>query len=144
MTDPAARTGSDDTPEAAGIGKPRRRIRWKPILVGAVLVPVLGFALYTVLVLNWSYSDGDRSGALYKFSHKGWLCKTWEGELNITPGAAAPTIWQFTVREDAVAKQINEVLGTRVVLHYSEHLGVPTSCFGDTRYFVDAVRVVKE
>ncbi|MBM4187116.1 MAG: hypothetical protein FJ206_07370 [Gemmatimonadetes bacterium] len=119
-------------------------MRWKLILAGIVLVPVALGALYTAFVLNWSYSDGDRSGALYKFSRKGWICKTWEGELNITPGAASPTIWSFTVRDDAVAKQINEVLGSRVVLHYSEHVGVPTSCFGDTRYFVNAVRVVTE
>ncbi len=142
MTD-TAQTPPDSGSEPTATRAPRRRIPWKRILAGVVVVPVLGFVLYTFLVLNWSYSDGDRAGALYKFSHKGWLCKTWEGELNVTPDAATPTIWHFTVRDDVVAKQINEVLGARVVLHYSEHVGVPTSCFGDTRYFVNAVRVVK-
>lgn len=144
MTDPTAVPPGEPASEPTAPLRPRRRFRWKLILLGIVVLPLLLFSLYTFWVLNWSYSDGDRSGALYKFSHKGWVCKTWEGELNITPGAAAPTIWQFTVRDDPVAKQINEVLGQRVILHYSEHLGVPTSCFGDTRYFVNAVRVVKE
>ncbi len=119
---------------------PSRR-RWKLILLGVLLVPILLFGLYTWLALTWSYSDGDRAGQLFKFSHKGWLCKTWEGELNITPGAAAPTIWKFTVRDGQVAQRINDALGKAVVLHYSEHYGLPTSCFGETKYFVDAVRV---
>ena len=122
---------------------PPRRRRWKLILVGVVLLPIALFTLYTSIALTWSYSDGDRAGQLFKLSHKGWLCKTWEAELNITPGAAAPTIWSFTVRDDQVARQINEALGKSVVLHYSEHYGVPTSCFGETKYFVDAVRVSK-
>jgi len=143
MTDPTA-APSDSPAESPPQAKPKRQIRWRLILAGVVLVPLAVFALYTFTVLNWSYSDGDRSGVLYKFSRKGWVCKTWEGELNITPTAAAATIWHFSVRDEQVAKQINEVLGSRVVLHYSEHLGVPTSCFGETNYFVDGVRVVKE
>lgn len=141
MTEP---TGSAESPETASApaSPPRSKRRWKLILAGIVVVPILVATLYTALVLNWSYSDGDRSGMLYKFSRKGWICKTWEGELNITPGAASPTIWPFTVRDQAVAKQINEALGSKVVLHYSEHVGIPTTCFGDTRYYVNAVRVV--
>jgi len=104
------------------------------------LAPIVLFGLYTWIVLTWSYSDGDRAGVLYKFSRKGWICKSWEGELNLTPGAAAPTIWNFTVRDEAVAKRVNQALGQEVVLHYGEHRGVPSSCFGDTQYFVDAVR----
>ena len=119
-----------------------RKVKW--IIAGVLIVPIVAFALYTWSALTWSYSTGERAGYVQKFSHKGWICKTWEGELNITPGAAAPTIWPFSVRDDAVAKQINEILGQRVVLHYSEHMGVPTSCFGDTRYFVDGARALKE
>lgn len=138
-------TDRDDSPAAEAVApKTGRRFKWKTLLLGVIVVPVLLFGLYTFFALTWSYSDGDRAGLLYKFSHKGWLCKTWEGELNITPGAAAPTIWAFSVRDDAVAKQINQALGKRVILNYSEHVGVPTSCFGDTRYFVDAVRIVEE
>ena len=95
------------------------------------------------MALSWSYSEGDRAGILQKFSNKGWVCKTWEGELAMTtvPGVA-PTLWTFTVRDDAVAKKVLEGLGQRVVLQYAEHRGVPTTCFGETAYYVDSVRVL--
>ncbi|NBU25847.1 MAG: hypothetical protein EBS39_09590, partial [Gammaproteobacteria bacterium] len=81
-----------------------------------------------------------RGGVLQKFSHKGWVCKTWEGELAlyVVPGMA-PEIWEFSVRDEAVAKQLGGYVGERVQLHYSEHRGLPTSCFGETGYFVDRV-----
>jgi hypothetical protein len=112
-----------------------------------VLVLLLGAGLlagYVFLALNWSYADGERAGILQKFSRKGWICKTWEGELAqfIIPGVA-PTMWYFTVRDDAVAKLVNDNVGRKVVLHYEEHRGVPTRCFGDTSHFVDKVRVVE-
>jgi hypothetical protein len=109
-----------------------------------VVAPILIFTLYTAFVLTWSYSEGDRSGVLYKLSKKGWLCKTWEGELNLTPGAAAPTIWHFTVRDDAVAKRLNEAMGKNLAVHYSEHIGVPSTCFGETPYYVDEFRITQE
>ena len=116
--------------------------RWKLILTGLVVTPILCFVLYTWAALTWSYSRGDRAGLLQKFSHKGWLCKTWEGELlqPTTPGVA-PQVWSFTVRDDSVARLVNAGLGKRVVLSYREHRGVPTDCFGDTDYHVTGVRV---
>jgi hypothetical protein len=109
-----------------------------------VLIAVLGFGLYTWAALSYSYSDGERAGYVQKFSRKGWVCKTWEGELAMAnlPGAM-PQIFTFTVRDDAVAKQINADMGKRVVLHYEQHVGLPTSCFGDTDYFVTGSRVVE-
>ncbi|HZS12528.1 MAG TPA: hypothetical protein VFA38_09770 [Nitrospirales bacterium] len=100
---------------------------------------------YTAFVLTWSFSDGDRVGYLQKFSRKGWLCKTYEGELAMTtvPGLA-PVLWNFTVRDDAVAAQLNTVLGRRVVLHYKEHRGIPTDCFGETGYFVDRIDIMPD
>nr|HRC88078.1 hypothetical protein [Thermoanaerobaculia bacterium] len=76
-----------------------------------------------------------------KFSRKGWVCKTWEGELAMVnlPGTA-PEIFRFSVRNDAVAEKINQALGNRVVLSYQQHLGLPTDCFGETSYFVVDVR----
>lgn len=142
MTEPDSpdQAPAAETPPAP---KPRRWWhRWKLILTTVVLTPILGVVLYTMVVLSWSYSDGDRAGTLQKFSRKGWLCRTWEGELmQPTAPGVAPTIWHFTVRNDTVANQVNAGLGKRVVLHYREHRGVPTSCFGDTPYYVDAVRV---
>ena len=115
---------------------PRRRRRWPQLLV--VLAAL--FAGYTLLTLWWSYSEGERVGVLQKLSRKGWVCKTYEGELALyVVSGMAPQIWTFTVRDAKVATQLNHVLGERVRLHYSEHRGLPSSCFGDTTYFVDSV-----
>ena len=98
------------------------------------------FLLYTWFVLSWSYSDGDRAGYIQKFSKKGWLCKTWEGELAMVtmPGTLTEK-FHFTVRDDAVAEKLNRHLGKKVSLTYSEHIGIPSSCFGDTGYFVTEI-----
>ena len=117
---------------------------WKMLLTGIVLAPVLVLALYTWAALSFSYSTGDRAGTLQKFSHRGWICKTWEGELmQPTAPGVAPTIWYFTVRNDSVAQIVNGGLGRHVALHYEEHKGVPFSCFGGTRYFVTGMRLTE-
>jgi hypothetical protein len=112
------------------------------IVVGAVIVTVLAALAALYFVFGWSYSDGDRAGYLQKFSRKGWLCKTYEGELAMTtvPGLA-PVIWNFSVQmwDGDIAEQINRQLGKKVVLHYRELRYLPTSCFGETTYFVDRV-----
>jgi hypothetical protein len=123
---------------------PARRKTGRRLLLGfvALIVILLGvFALYTWAALHISYSEGDRAGYVQKFSRKGWICKTWEGELAMVnlPGAM-PEVFAFTVRDDAVATRLNETLGQRVVLTYEEHRGVPTRCFGETGYFVTGVR----
>lgn len=109
-------------------------------LAVALLPPPL-FALYTYAALHYSYSDGERVGYVQKLSKKGWLCKTDEGELAMVqmPGQPA-TNWNFTVRDDNAMKQIDELHGHKVVLHYEEHRGIPTSCFGETEYFVTGAR----
>jgi len=116
----------------------------KLIIAGVLLAPVLAFALYTWSALNWSYAQGERAGYVQKFSKKGWLCKTWEGELAIVsmPGTMSEK-FLFTVRNDAVASRINQSLGKRVALSYEQHKGVPTTCFGETEYFVTNVKVVE-
>jgi hypothetical protein len=132
----------DQVPEPAPA--PRRHRSKAPLIIALLLLsPILVLALYTVVVLNWAYSDGDRSGYLQKFSRRGWVCKTYEGELAMSsvPGVA-PTIWTFSVRDKDVARKLNENLGRQVVLHYSEHRGVPTTCFGTTDYYVDSVRAI--
>jgi hypothetical protein len=113
-------------------------------LIGFLVVAVVLFALYTLLVLSWSYSSGERAGFMQKLSHKGVLCKTWEGELQLVamPGSM-PEKFLFTVRDDAMAARINTIMGKRVALTYEQHIGVPTSCFGETQYFVTDVREVQ-
>lgn len=114
-------------------------------LLLTLAVVVLLFLAYIWLVLSWSYSEGERAGYVQKLSKKGWLCKTWEGELALVtmPGTVSEK-FVFSVRDDAVARRINQSLGKRVSLTYEEHLGVPTSCFAETPYFVTGVKVLEE
>ena len=127
---------------------PRRgflRRHWgKTLILVVVLVPILVFTIWAGGALAFSYSESDRIGYVQKFGKKGWLCKTWEGELQLStiPGSA-PTIFHFTVRDDSVAQQIVQSEGKKVSLHYEQHVGIPTSCFGDTEYFITAVRTVE-
>ena len=116
----------------------------KLIIAAVIVVPIVVFALYTWSALSWSYSQGERAGYVQKFSRKGWICKTWEGELAMVniPGSLTEK-FQFTVRNDKIADYINASLGKRVALSYEQHVGIPTTCFGDTQYFVTAVRVVE-
>lgn len=118
--------------------------RWKLPAIGlaGLLALVTG---YFALVLSWSYSSGERAGWVQKLSRKGWVCKTWEGELAMVsmPGSA-PEKFYFTVRDDQVAQRINQSMGKRVALHYEEKIGLPTSCFGETRHYVTAVSPVDE
>ncbi|HZZ85119.1 MAG TPA: hypothetical protein VFE30_11325 [Anaeromyxobacteraceae bacterium] len=108
-----------------------------------LVVAVAGLALYTWGTLSFSYSSGDRVGYVQKFSKKGWICKTWEGELAmVTLPGAIPEKFYFSVRKDATANEINRLLGRRVKLQYSQHRGVPTTCFAETEYFVDDVKPV--
>ncbi len=103
-------------------------------------VALLLLAAYTWFSLTWSYSEGERAGYLQKFSKKGWLCKTWEGEILLSsmPGAI-PERFEFSVRDDTVAKQLMAATGKRVLLTYGQHKGVPSSCFGESEYFVEKV-----
>ena len=126
---------------------PRKRKRhWGLVLFGVVVVlPVVAFATWTVVALNWSYAVEQRAGFIQKFSEKGWLCKTWEGELgmaNPLPGAM-PEKFEVSVRDDSVAHQIQRLMGQRVAITYEEHRGVPLRCFGETEYYVTAVRPTK-
>ncbi len=139
---PVPSTPAPSTPVPAS---PRR---WgRRLGVGAILLLLLaagGFALYVWVALSFNFSEGERAGYVQKFSKKGWICKTWEGELAMVslPGTLAET-FRFSVREDAVAAVINSSLGRRVALSYEQHKGVPTDCFGETEYFVTGAKVVE-
>jgi len=110
----------------------------------AVLVLAGLAAAYTYGSLRWSYSEGERAGYVQKLSRRGWVCKTWEGELAmVTMPGAIPEKFYFSVPSEAVAAKINESIGKRVALTYQQHVGVPSSCFGDTAYFVSGVTVVE-
>jgi hypothetical protein len=114
-------------------------------LLIALFVIVLLLAGYLWLALQWSYSSGERAGWVQKFSNKGWVCKTWEGELALVslPGSAVEKFY-FTVHDERVATDINRLIGQRVALHYEQKVGLPGTCFGDTRYFVTKVTESRE
>ncbi len=109
-----------------------------------VLMAIIGLGGWTWFTLTYNYSDGERAGYIQKFSRKGWVCKTWEGEMSMInyPGAA-PEIFRFSVREDKMAKDIEAIVGKRVALHYEQHVNVPTNCFGETEYFITSLRVIE-
>jgi hypothetical protein len=123
---------------------PRQRRRSFLLYLVLCLIGALGLiTLYTLFMLWWSYSEGDRAGVLQKFSRRGWVCKTYEGQLAMyIVGGVAPQIWEFSVRDDATAAALTKAIGRQVRLHYTEHPGLPTSCFGETDYFVDSVEIV--
>jgi len=114
-------------------------------LIAALAVVAVLVSGYFWAALSWSYSSGERAGWVQKISKKGWVCKTWEGELALVslPGSAVEKFY-FTVHDEAVAQAITQVIGRRVSLHYEEKVGLPTSCFGDTRHFVTRVTVTPD
>ena len=136
-------TSSDAPSGAPSRGSFARRNWGKLTLAALLLAPLLVIGAWTAVTLMYSYSNGTRTGYNQKLSRKGWLCKTWEGELALSnvPGQA-PELFNYSVRDDAVAAQIQKLEGRRVALSYEEHRGVPTSCFGETDYFATAVRAV--
>ena len=130
-----------EQPVAPDVGRKKRR--WKIWLVIFLVLPFVLLAGYTWMTLHYTYSSGERAGYVQKISKKGWICKTWEGELAMTtvPGTA-PQIFPFSVRDNATAHRIEQAAGQRVSLAYQQHKGVPSSCFGETEYFITGVRAV--
>jgi len=134
---------NSEAPAAATAPAPVKKKRNKLliILLSILLIPVVIIALWLWVTLGYTYSMGDRAGYVQKISKKGWICKTWEGELaqaNL-PGTM-PQIFTFTVRSDSIARILEANAGKQVSLTYEQHRGIPTSCFGDTEYFVTKVQ----
>lgn len=123
----------------------RRPRRWLArIVIGVLLLVLVIGGAWTWFTLSWSYSEGERAGILQKFSRKGWLCKTYEGELALyIVGGVAPEIWYFSTRDPELAKQLYANVGRQMRVHYSEHRGVPTNCFAETPYFADGFTLVQ-
>jgi len=123
---------------------PKRRRRFGRIFWMLLVLVVVIAALWTWFALSWSYSEGERAGILQKFSKKGWICKTYEGELALyVVGGVAPQIWYFSTRDDKVAQQLSAAVGDHIRVHYTEHRGVPTSCFAETPYFAESLTRVQ-
>jgi hypothetical protein len=125
----------------------KRKFAWIVALI------LLGLVAWVLIVLYYPYSDGTRTGIVRKLSHKGYVFKTWEGELQmsgfITPmdGAQLQTggnLWNFSVDEGKqdIIKSLRdaESSGKRITLHYIERLR-QFDWRGDTKYFVDGVTI---
>ena len=135
-------------PNREEVVEPRRgflRRHWGKLgIFTVILLPALIFTIWAGITLSFSYSTGERVGYVQKLSRKGWLCKTWEGELQMSniPGSA-PLLFEFSVRSDSIARAIEAISGRRVSLSYEQHVGVPTRCFGETEYYITGVREVQ-
>jgi hypothetical protein len=132
--------------ETAAPAPARRGRKWKWIgipLVIIIVLPLTVFSVWAFIAMSYTYSQGSRAGYVQKFSKKGWVCKTWEGELSMVniPGQAQER-WFFTVRNDSIARLLTGSMGNRVSLDYDEHRGIPTKCFGETSYFVTGVKTL--
>lgn len=122
-----------------------RGSRFKRFLLLLILVVVAATALWTWFALSWAYSTGDHAGVLLKFQKKGWVCKTYEGQLALyVVGGVAPQLFDFSTRDEELAKQLAAAVGQEIQVHYSEHRGVPTSCFAETPYFADSFILVRK
>ncbi|WP_310571994.1 hypothetical protein [Gemmatimonas sp.] len=141
--------GASESLSATPAPKPRQsflRRHWLAVgVLGVFGLPALGIALWATIALSWSYSSGKRAGYVQKMSRKGYVCKTWEGTLytDIARGFRSDS-FSFTVRSDSLAHVIETLSGKRVAVDYDQHIYVPTSCFGDTEYFVTGVSVLPE
>lgn len=146
MTGSESGTSGQQSERAPAAPKSFARRHWGKLLtLGLVALPVVGIFLWSVIALSYSYSEGSRTGYVQKLSKKGWVCKTWEGELAMaTAPGVSPQIFEFSVRDDSLAAALTADMGLgRVALQYEEHRGVPTSCFGDTPYFVVSYRRIE-
>jgi hypothetical protein len=147
MAESPEESGASEAPAAPPPAAPPRTHKKRntalTILLAILLVPAVVIALWIWVTLGYTYSSGDRAGYIQKISKKGWICKTWEGELAMAnlPGTM-PQIFSFTVRSDSIAQILEQNAGKQVSLTYEQHRGVPTSCFGETEYFVTRVNRV--
>lgn len=141
---PQAQTSEDAEPVSTSPRQSFKRRHWgKLLLLTLVMLPVVVFALWSVTALNWSYSEGVRPGYVQKIAKKGYVCKTWEGILYTDLRGFRSDSFQFTVRSDSIAHLLQSLSGRQVSLDYQQHVGVPTSCFGDSEYFIIGVRELK-
>jgi hypothetical protein len=135
MTAGAASTGPTSAPR-------RKRRLWLKIGLPVILIPIAAIALWIWATLGYTYSTGERTGYVQKLSHKGWVCKTWEGELAMSPvPGSPPQMFDFTVRSDSLARALEMASGKMVTLNYAQHKGVPGNCFGETEYYVESFRI---
>jgi len=133
----------DSVPTTTPVPVKKKHHKLVIVLLLIVLILVVVVSLWVWVALGYTYASGERAGYIQKISKKGWICKTWEGELAMAnlPGTM-PQIFTFTVRDDSVAHILEQNAGKQVSLTYQQHRGIPTTCFGETEYFITGVHKV--
>jgi hypothetical protein len=121
---------------------------WRKLILVLVAVLVLIPVLY-FLVSDATYSEGNRAGVLMKFSKKGFVFKTYEGEINMGGMGNLPNtaqvnqIWDFSVLDQGTADTLMHLEGRKVSLHYRE-VYKNMAWQGETKYFVDGVQLITQ
>ena len=128
-------------------------------LLLVLFILIILFVLYTWLTLSYSYSTGSRAGFLQKFSKRGWVCKTWEGELVTGSMLGNQEKFSFSVRDDELAKMVSSNIGKRVEIEYNQRrrlvrnfylylakisINEQRVCLAASRYEARAVHRVKQ
>lgn len=110
----------------------------KKIIIFTVLGSILSISGYFAFIYYIPYSSGVRSGELIKISHKGYVIKTWEGE--ISQGISGAQIFKFSVLDNQpeVIEQLKTYQGRYVKVEYTERYKT-FFWWGDTRYFITKV-----
>lgn len=120
----------------------------KPILIGLGVMFLIFLMIYGYVSMgSITYSEGERTGVITKFSHKGLMMKTWEGELNVggIDQGGVPTMWQFSVNDPEIVQDLQNAQrkGGRWTLSYRQQLWTQ-SWKGQTEYFIVGVQSVDE
>lgn len=120
---------------------------FKKVLLFFIVLFILS-CIGTYFYFNYTYSEGNRAGVLIKFSQKGYIFKTNEGELNlgsinaVNGSGIVNSAWPFSVTDKNIAKQLSNMEGKMIKVHYKEKIkNLPWQ--GETKYFVDSVTEVK-
>jgi hypothetical protein len=114
----------------------------RKFIMYAILIVVIVCSLYLAIIYNLTYSEGNRSGELIKFSNKGYVFKTWEGE--ISQGLSGNKIFAFSVLDsDAeIIQKLQDLQGKYVKVTYIERYKT-LPWWGDTTYFTVEVQEEK-
>ena len=122
----------------------KQKTRWNRIFRNIFFILLLAFAGFFYWKYYFTYSVGNRYGLLQKFSYKGNMFKTYEGELilssvrsNVNVTLASEKFF-FSVTDKNVANQLMNLQGRHITVHYKEKNGI-LSWRGDTKYIVDSV-----
>ena len=121
----------------------KRKIRKVLYWIGFILLIVIGISIYWKYF--YTYSEGYRAGLLQKFSHKGTIFKTYEGEIILSSVSGRNDVviasekFFFSVTDSRLAQALDTLQGRNVIVHYVQK-NAPLIWKGDTPYYVDSVK----